>query len=106
MDHLQRSLLALRAESQLHVFLSERFAEIAVRGVHAALPAGPQLRGAGQGLKVKIEGLVYKRRREHGRGAVDQMPAQVRLQVVEARLDQRRFDLPEEVPRDDVDRFY
>src|SRR5260370_621271 len=105
MDHLQRALLSLRAKSQLDVFLSERFAEVAVRVVHTALPARPMLLGAGQSLTVKIEVLVYERRREHGRDAVDQMPAQVRLQVVEARLDQRRFDLTEEVRRYDVERF-
>ena len=56
----------------LDVHLAQRFADIAIDGLHAALPAGLKLRGAGKALAVEIKIFLHEiiaERREQRRGS-------------------------------------
>ena len=89
-DQLVHQLLGARREVPGDVLLADRLADHALDQRHAALPAGPQLRGAGQGAAVEVEvGLdevvgEVRRRRPQDAGQ------QPRLPVVDVELVQHR----------------
>ena len=74
-EHRERVGLGLRPERLRDVDLAERFAEVAVGELHAALPARAQLRRPAQDRAVEAETLVHERRRQEVRVRAQQVPA-------------------------------
>ncbi len=78
-DHLEGAVLGGRAEGGLHEELAEVFTQGAIRGGEDALPAGAQFGGARERLPVEGEVLADEGGSQEGRGAPQDMPAQVDL---------------------------
>src|SRR5581483_646994 len=93
-----------RTERLLDERLAERLAEIAVGVLHAALPPRTQLLRTGQRLAVEGEVLVDEGRRQHRRRRVEQLPPQIRLDVVDGRRGEDLAERLEEVGLGDVQR--
>ena len=102
---VERTLLALLAESHLHILLPERFAKVAIDKLHTALPAGPQFFRACERRPVKREVLIHERGRQQWSGAVHDVPLQIGLPVIETDVFNRLIERPEELRDSDVERW-
>ena len=82
--HVERVGLRLRGRTlRLTNALPERFAEVPVGVLHAALPARPLRGDALKRRAVEPEVLGDERRRQDERVRVDELPSQIRLEIVE-----------------------
>jgi len=95
--------LGRAAEGYLHELLAECLAEAAIRRPHAALPARFLLFRPRQRLAIEIEILRLERRRQYRDRAMNHMPGEVRLHVVEAGRADHTVESFEELRHADIE---
>ena len=82
--HVQRAGLQRRREYVLDINLSQRFAEIVIRILHAAPPARLHLFGPAQILSVELKILLHKVCRQERRILIGNVKAQIVFPVLRA----------------------
>ena len=100
--HFQHALLTFRTKGHIDISLSQRFAQLPVGKVHAALPTRLNLFLARE-LLLKLEVGIHEWLRKPRSGSIQHMPAYVGLQRIQRLRFQHAVHLLEEIRIRDIE---